>query len=763
MRARANAQKFQQGSGRPAQCLHGGGHAAGGATLPYRVSSDRRNPYHVLGLKKGATELQIKEAYKVLARKHHPDRNPRDPGARERFIEIKEAYEALIERKTSSPVMAQVEETNAEFRRAGVYRRAFFGVGVVFFVVLVAGLVFFFRAELEFRVRFALADGADAQTAEGWLGPIARGTGPHAGEARLDLAKRHLAAGDEDAAARVFDGADDALGLAILGDIQARAGKRDHARKSYERAIGRATTAETSARAYAGLLASRDDAAAARVLADAEARYRSDPWVGWMVGIRELRASKPEGARRAVEGVETAAANAVRAAALVTEARLLGVDLRRMEDRKGLAREALAQLEAAAPTGAFGEFGWLRPSAEFLRKRPADWRPISSLDDAEAARDLARAAASTVLGREGQGEAIEYAKRARDRDSSSLEALLFLGTAYLSRGSKEGDDSGQAKVAFSIARSMSPRSARAAAGYALAIGSARPEAAGMIPEYEVELAAWKAAMELEPDNAEWAFGYARSLARGGRERSAERVAANRRAIKLAPDFGAPRLDLADALIDRDELSEAVRVLQAATSVPDVSARAWKELGDYYYFARQYPSALTAYRKAATDPDATAQAAAWLGAAKTLGRLRRDREAHEALDRATVLDRDLKPDHNDEAMERVFLTYEARPVAMGDDAAARALRLGDSYYKSKKYFEAFAAYNEASSIGDQATRARAWHGMARCYALAGNLGEAVLSMDRALKMAPDLALDARDPGVERLLDTGYEAPGKGKTR
>lgn len=52
--------------------------------------------YHkVLGLDSGATERQIKSAYRRLALKYHPDRNP-DPKARQKFQEINEAYEYLL-------------------------------------------------------------------------------------------------------------------------------------------------------------------------------------------------------------------------------------------------------------------------------------------------------------------------------------------------------------------------------------------------------------------------------------------------------------------------------------------------------------------------------------------------------------------------------------------------------------------------------------------------------------------------------------------
>lgn len=51
--------------------------------------------YKVLGVDKGASQEDIKKAYKKLARKHHPDLNPNDAGAKQRFQEINEANEVL--------------------------------------------------------------------------------------------------------------------------------------------------------------------------------------------------------------------------------------------------------------------------------------------------------------------------------------------------------------------------------------------------------------------------------------------------------------------------------------------------------------------------------------------------------------------------------------------------------------------------------------------------------------------------------------------
>jgi molecular chaperone DnaJ len=53
--------------------------------------------YDTLGVAKGASQEEIKKAYRKLARQYHPDRNPGDKGAEERFKEIQHAYDVLAD------------------------------------------------------------------------------------------------------------------------------------------------------------------------------------------------------------------------------------------------------------------------------------------------------------------------------------------------------------------------------------------------------------------------------------------------------------------------------------------------------------------------------------------------------------------------------------------------------------------------------------------------------------------------------------------
>jgi DnaJ-class molecular chaperone len=74
----------------------------------------KRDYYDVLGVAKGATEKDVRQAYRRLARKHHPDLNPGDKAAETRFKEIQTAYDVLSDKEKRE----KYDRFGHEFERA---------------------------------------------------------------------------------------------------------------------------------------------------------------------------------------------------------------------------------------------------------------------------------------------------------------------------------------------------------------------------------------------------------------------------------------------------------------------------------------------------------------------------------------------------------------------------------------------------------------------------------------------------------------------
>src|ERR1044071_5689880 len=61
------------------------------------MAVEKRDYYEVLGVERGAPDEEVKRAYRKLAVKFHPDKNPDDPNAEEKFKELGEAYDVLMD------------------------------------------------------------------------------------------------------------------------------------------------------------------------------------------------------------------------------------------------------------------------------------------------------------------------------------------------------------------------------------------------------------------------------------------------------------------------------------------------------------------------------------------------------------------------------------------------------------------------------------------------------------------------------------------
>ena len=78
------------------------------------MRANKNNPeplkdfYSILGVPKNASEKGIKEAFRKLARKYHPDMNRGDPNTTTRFVELAEAYRTLKSKEKRNEVDARI-------------------------------------------------------------------------------------------------------------------------------------------------------------------------------------------------------------------------------------------------------------------------------------------------------------------------------------------------------------------------------------------------------------------------------------------------------------------------------------------------------------------------------------------------------------------------------------------------------------------------------------------------------------------------------
>jgi curved DNA-binding protein CbpA len=110
------------------------------------AGDSKKNLYELLGVPSSATEDEIRTAYRSLARKYHPDRNPGDSAAENIFKAITRAYEVLGDakrRKRYDETLAR-EQGNVGARKGRKAGRRGPEMMLVFGIFLVLAVVFFF-------------------------------------------------------------------------------------------------------------------------------------------------------------------------------------------------------------------------------------------------------------------------------------------------------------------------------------------------------------------------------------------------------------------------------------------------------------------------------------------------------------------------------------------------------------------------------------------------------------------------------------------
>lgn len=94
----------------------------------------RKECFEILGLPESASEQEIKSAYKKLALKTHPDKNPGDPDANKKFLQVSEAYKRISDpdsfKDEDDEAMPDEEEMAAMFKT--VFAEMFGGMGGTF-------------------------------------------------------------------------------------------------------------------------------------------------------------------------------------------------------------------------------------------------------------------------------------------------------------------------------------------------------------------------------------------------------------------------------------------------------------------------------------------------------------------------------------------------------------------------------------------------------------------------------------------------------
>ncbi len=84
-----------------------------------------RDPYEVLGIQRGASDEEIKKAYRAKCKRWHPDLNPNDPTAEEHFKEVQAAYDAITKGDTGPQMNGGYGPQSGYYNPYGNYQQGY--------------------------------------------------------------------------------------------------------------------------------------------------------------------------------------------------------------------------------------------------------------------------------------------------------------------------------------------------------------------------------------------------------------------------------------------------------------------------------------------------------------------------------------------------------------------------------------------------------------------------------------------------------------
>ncbi|WP_293363403.1 tetratricopeptide repeat protein [Microcoleus sp. CAWBG52] len=257
-----------------------------------------------------------------------------------------------------------------------------------------------------------------------------------------------------------------------------------------------------------------------------------------------------------------------------------------------------------------------------------------------------------------------------------------------------------------------------------------------LERYEEAIESYQKAIEINPKSIDaWAN---RGNALNNLRRYNEALASYEKAQEFAPKSVSYWASLANVFLNLERYGEALESYQKAIEINPKSVDAWVNLGNFFITLERYEEALESYQKAIEINPKSANA--WSNRGSTLIALERYEEALTACDRAFEIDSSNYRSLNNQALTLSFLNNFEKAIAAIDEAInlepqevlLRANR-GIILARAGRYTEALVECEQA--IKQDPKDESGYYGKACCYALQGEIEQAIDNLQKAIDIAP----------------------------